>query len=152
MSDKYIPLCIRKIRDGEEITIHANKECTKAGSRFYLDAGDVASALMFILTSERIAYHIQSIKSDTIHCPKFNIVGPSELDNLQVAQIIAETQQKELKYRFVDFHSSRPGHDTRYSLSGNLMKSLGWTPQISVEERLKEMTHWSLANPRWLLT
>ena len=48
-------------------------------------------------------------------CPKFNIVGSEELNNLELAQIIAEAQGKELKYEMVDFHSSRPGHDLRYA-------------------------------------
>ena len=39
-------------------------------------------------------------------CPKFNIVGAEELNNLELAQIIAESQGKELKYEMVDFHSS----------------------------------------------
>ena len=30
--------------------------------------------------------------------PKFNIVGAEELNNLQLAQIIADTQNKELIY------------------------------------------------------
>ena len=33
----------------------------------------------------------------------------------------------------VDFHSSRPGHDLRYALDGNLMKKLGWKPKYSLK-------------------
>ena len=32
-------------------------------------------------------------------CPKFNIVGPVEWNNLQLAQKIASAQNKELKYK-----------------------------------------------------
>ena len=42
---------------------------------------------------------------------KFNLVGPEEIDNLELAKMIAKAQNKELKYEMVDFHSSRPGHD-----------------------------------------
>ena len=42
--------------------------------------------------------------------------------------------KKELKYEMVDFHSSRPGHDLRYALDGNLMKDLGWIPKISIKK------------------
>ena len=39
-------------------------------------------------------------------CPKFNIVGSEELNNLELAQIIAEAQgERLLKYEMVDFHS-----------------------------------------------
>ena len=41
------------------------------------------------------------------------------MNNLELAQIIAEAQGKELNYEMVDFHSSRPGHDLRYALDGD---------------------------------
>jgi len=83
-------------------------------------------------------------------CPKFNIVGMHEIDNLQLAKMIANAQGKELKYEMIDFHSSRPGHDLRYSLDGSLMRELGWKPKISLSNRIKEVSDWYLANPKWL--
>ena len=57
---------------------------------------------------------------------------------------------KELKYEMVDFHSSRPGHDLRYSLSGEKMKKLGWTPSIKLTQRIKQVVDWSLKNDNWI--
>ena len=79
-------------------------------------------------------------------CPKFNLVGPEETDNLTLAKLVAEAQGKELKYKLVDFHSSRPGHDLRYALDGGLMKSLGWEPKIKFSERIKQVVKWTLEN------
>ena len=50
----------------------------------------------------------------------------------------------------VDFHSSRPGHDLRYALDGNLMESLGWSPKIDLDKRISQVVKWSLKNERWL--
>jgi len=50
----------------------------------------------------------------------------------------------------VDFHSSRPGHDLRYALSGEFMRSLGWEPRVSLKERIKEVVDWSLTNKEWI--
>ncbi len=50
----------------------------------------------------------------------------------------------------VDFHSSRPGHDLRYSLSGEKMKKLGWQPSIKLTERIKQVVDWSLNNENWI--
>ena len=83
-------------------------------------------------------------------CPKFNIVGSEELDNLELAQIIAQVQGKELNYEMVDFHSARPGHDLRYALSGEKMRNAGWTPN-PVRDRLEQVVKWTLDNERWLL-
>jgi dTDP-glucose 4,6-dehydratase len=83
-------------------------------------------------------------------CPKFNIVGKQEINNLELAQIIADSQGKPLKYEMVDFHSSRPGHDLRYSLSGEFMRSLGWEPRIALTDRISQVVNWTLANEDWL--
>ena len=83
-------------------------------------------------------------------CPKFNIVGAEEINNLELAQIIANSQGKELNYEMVDFHSSRPGHDLRYSLTGDKMEKLGWKPSIKLSERIKQVVDWSLKNDNWI--
>lgn len=144
--EKFIPMCIRKINAGEAVTIHADSTKTRAGSRFYIHARDVADAVYFLVTNKP--------KVDTdfgnAHCPKFNIVGKEEIDNLALARMIAAAQGKELKYEMVDFHSSRPGHDLRYALSGDLMKSLGWEPRISLSGRIGEVSDWYLNNRVWL--
>ena len=142
--EKYIPMCIKRVRDGIPITIHSDPSKTIPGSRHYIHAEDVASAILFLLPSD-ISY-----SDDTgAKCPKFNIVGAEELNNLQLAQMIADIQGKELKYELIDFHSARPGHDLRYALSGDKMRDIGWTPQ-PVRDRLKEVVEWTLSNERWI--
>ena len=144
--EKFIPMCIKKIRDGETITIHSDKTKTIPGTRHYIHAEDVAEAIYFLL-KEDIK---QEVDFGGAKCPKFNIVGTEEINNLELAQIIADSQQKKLKYEMVDFHSSRPGHDLRYSLSGEKMKKLGWTPSIKLTERIKQVVDWSLNNENWI--
>ena len=144
--EKFIPMTIKNVRDGGMVTIHSDSTRTIPGSRHYIHAEDVASAVLFLV----------NYKGDFeptwggAKCPKFNIVGSEELNNLQLAQIIAEAQDKELKYELVDFHSARPGHDLRYALDGDKMKKLGWEPAKSVRERIAEVTKWTLANRRWI--
>ena len=144
--EKFIPMCIKKIRDGESVTIHSDKSKTIPGSRHYIHAEDVAEAIYFLLTN-KINFDVDF---GGAKCPKFNIVGSEEIDNLQLAKTIAASQGKELKYDLVDFHSSRPGHDLRYSLSGEKMKQLGWQPSIKLTERIKQVVQWSLNNQNWI--
>tara|TARA_B100001057_G_scaffold492599_1_gene585300 strand:+ start:4143 stop:5165 length:1023 start_codon:yes stop_codon:yes gene_type:complete len=144
--EKFIPMCIKKARDGESITIHSDSTKTIPGSRHYIHAEDVASAVLFLL-------HHDGTFSPTwgnAKCPKFNIVGSEELNNLELAKIIADAQEKELFYEMVDFHSSRPGHDLRYALNGDKMKQLGWEPSKSVRDRINQVTKWTLKNDRWI--
>jgi len=144
--EKFIPLCIRRARDGDMITIHSDETKTIPGSRHYIHAEDVADATLFLLQNE---HTLNAEENNGIKCPKFNICGATELNNLELAQMIADAQGKELNYQFMDFHSSRPGHDLRYALSGERMKQMGWEPQ-PVEDRIKEVVQWTLENTRWL--
>jgi len=146
--EKFIPMCIQKVRDGEMVTVHSDPSRTIAGSRHYIHAKDVADGLMFVL--ENLQDYKHSGDYGHAKCPKFNLVGPEEIDNLSLAKMIATAVGKELIYEMTDFHSSRPGHDLRYALDGGLLKSLGWEPKIKFSERVKEVVEWTLINNRWL--
>jgi dTDP-glucose 4,6-dehydratase len=125
--EKFLPLCINSIINDNELYIHSNPEKTKAGSRFYIHARNVADAILFILKNvNETLNHIDASKG------KFHIVGEKEIDNLELAKLIEKYvrmipkyKNHTLKYEMVDFHSSRPGHDLRYAMSGEKMKSLG---------------------------
>ncbi len=146
--EKYIPKCISNILQGSVLTIHSNAEKTKAGSRHYIHARDVSDAVYFLC--ENAKYFKPELDFGGAKCQKYNIVGPTELDNLELANLIAKIVGRDLKYKLVDFHSSRPGHDLRYALSGEKLKSLGWVPR-TIEETLKETVEWTLKNKRWLV-
>lgn len=135
--EKFIPLLIGNIRDNQKTYIHANKDCTKAGTRHYVDAKDVADAVLFLMKNGKVG-------------EKYNIVGKEETDNLQLAKMIAELMGRPLLYEMIDFHSSRPGHDLRYALCGEKMRNLGWEPRKDLKERLRDVIAWSLENNDWL--
>ena len=144
--EKYIPMVIKKVRDNDKVMVHSNSEKTIAGSRHYIHAEDVADALLFLYK-----YDISTIKPDKTgaKCQKFNIVGKDEIDNLELAKFIAKTQDKDLNYEMVDFHSQRPGHDLRYALDGSKMEKMGWVPK-SAYDQLETTINWTLENDRWL--
>ena len=135
--EKFIPMIIKRVRDKEKIFVHANSDCTKAGSRHYIHATDVALAVLFLLKNGKSG-------------EKYNVAGLEETDNEKLVNMIADIMNEKAKYELIDFHSSRPGHDLRYALSSEKMKSLGWIPQKSLRERLREVAEWSLENNRWL--
>jgi len=135
--EKYLPKIINHVLNKKTLTIHSNKNKTKAGSRFYIHAQDVADAIRFILSKGMVG-------------EKYNIVGSKEIDNLQLAKIISKHIGKKLIYKFVDFHSSRPGHDLRYALSGEKLKKMGWQPRKNIEQRIIETTNWTMQNKEWL--
>jgi dTDP-glucose 4,6-dehydratase len=144
--EKYIPMCIEKIYNGETVTVHADKTKTLSGARHYIHARDVADAMLFLLNKK----HKLPDHENGIRTPKFNLVGPEEITNLELAQLIAQSMGKPLVYEMVDYHAKRPGYDLKYNLSGEKMKLLGWQSHINIKDRINQIVQWSLDHKQWL--
>lgn len=136
-AEKFIPLVIRKVLNGETVVVHSDANKKIPGSRYWIHARNVAAAIFFLVES-----------GDSQE--KYNIVGEKEVDNLEMAKFIAKVLGKELKYELVDFHSSRPGHDLRYALDGGKMAKMGWKLPLTFEASLEKSIKWFLQNPKWL--
>jgi dTDP-glucose 4,6-dehydratase len=135
--EKFIPLCIRAAFRGDEILVHSSPD-GKPGSRFYIHARNVAAAVLHILNKFEG------------RCDKFNITGEAEMDNLSLANLIADILGLPIRVKLVDFHSSRPGHDLRYALDGTKLKRLGWAPPVCFGASLEKTIRWFGENRRWL--
>lgn len=137
--EKFLPMCISKIRSGRPVIIHADSTLTKPGSRFYIHAADVADAVLRLMRGDALG--------------TFNIVGEREVNNLELAQLIAHAVGVPLDHEMVDFHSSRPGHDLRYALDGSkMLVDFGWQPRLAIESRIRQIVEWTLKNDHWLVT
>jgi dTDP-glucose 4,6-dehydratase len=150
--EKYVPMVINKILNGEQIQVHSrpneNGEWT-IGSRVWLHARNHADAVQHILQN---IDHQQYVNSDvTPDLQRYNVSGDREIDNLQIVNMISDIVGKPANYELVDYHSSRPGHDLRYSLNGDKLKNAGWTAPMSVEESFEKTVNWTLQHPEWLL-
>ncbi len=142
--EKYTARLIKKIHDGEEVTVHGS--VGNIGSRFYLHARNGADAVLYIMNNVKPPLH-----KDGVDRPeKFNIVGDVEMDNLELAKLVAKILGKELKYVLEDYHSTRPGHDRRYALDGTKLKQLGWQAPMEFEPSLAKSIEWTLNHKKWL--
>lgn len=137
--EKFIPLCIKKILNNEVIEIHSYPGCVESGTRFYIHARNIASAVLFLLKNGEIG-------------DKYNISGEKEVSNLEMAQTIAKIMNKELKYKMIEFHISRPGHDLRYGLDGTKLNKIGWSLPLDFYKSLEKTINWTLKNNEWLET
>jgi dTDP-glucose 4,6-dehydratase len=125
------------------MTIHGTPE--NIGSRFYLHARNQADALVFILKNLPAVSFPNSDRPD-----KYHIVGEREVNNLEMAQMVAEFWGKELKFEFEDFHTTRPGHDLRYALDGTKLAKAGWKAPMPLEKSLQTTVEWTKKHPEWL--
>ncbi len=130
--EKYIPKLINLIKNDQEVTIHVSNG--KPGARFYNPVQNVASALLFIMDN-----WTDFVFENTMHPKRFNLPGGEQLDNLQMAQKIAECLGKELHYTLLDAESVRPGYDSFYPKTEGILTRVGWVPPYDLESELMEI-------------
>jgi dTDP-glucose 4,6-dehydratase len=142
--EKFLPLLIRSIVSDDEVQIHGIPG--NIGSRYYLHARNASSAWLFLLKNVTAAMF-----PDAPYPDRYNISSAEPASNLEFAQAVAEVAGKPLRYKLIDFHSARPGHDPHYGLDTSKLTSLGWEPPIEFHESLKQTIKWTLDHPEWLL-
>jgi len=143
--EKFLPKIIQSLVCGKEISIYGDEN--NIGSRVYLHAHNKADALKFILDKVPVTmYNEKNNKPD-----RYNICGDVELDNLELAKMVADIVGKPLKYKLVSSESARPGYDRRYALDGSKLASLGWKPPIPFKESLEKIVKWTVDNPHWIM-
>lgn len=135
--EKFIPKCIKYILEGKKIMIHSDITCKIPGSRFYIHARNIASAVLFLIENGKT--------KETYH-----VTGEKEVDNLSLAMFIANILNKKLDYELINFHEERPGHDLRYSLNGEKLFDIGFKLPVDFETSLKKVVLWTLENKKWL--
>jgi len=171
--EKFIPLVIRRVFEGEKVLIHADPTKTRSGTRFYIHCRNFASALLFLIEQDRRcaftcphgsrctlpADHLTDSRPHNHNhhdCDcnepdtprpmplKIHVAGEREISNLDLAQMIAGFVGKPLHYELVDFHSSRPGHDLRYALDDTMIRKKGWHQPLDTLQSLERTVQWYL--------
>jgi len=146
--EKFVPLILRALLTGKTLNIHGHPDKQRPGQRFYLHARNAAAGMLFVLKHGNVG-------------ERYNVVGEEELDNLQMATLVAcfanEWRAEQglpelpLNTKIVDFQASRPGHDLRYALDGSKLAALGYTHPLTLRTSLRNSVRWTLENQdRWL--
>jgi dTDP-glucose 4,6-dehydratase len=77
----------------------------------------------------------------------YNVGGPDERPNLEVVRrIIALTGADQ---DLLEHVPDRPGHDRRYSLGSERIRTLGWEPRVRFDEGLERTVAWYRDNAWW---
>ncbi|MFN2467333.1 MAG: dTDP-glucose 4,6-dehydratase [Gaiellaceae bacterium] len=127
--EKLIPLFVTNALDGEPLPVYGDGR----QRREWLHVSDHCAAIELVL-QEGGAGEI------------YNVAG-EERENLDVIAAVLElTDADRSLVRHVD---DRPGHDRRYALDSTKLRGLGWVPQRSLAEGLKETVAWYRDNRAW---
>jgi len=78
----------------------------------------------------------------------YNIGTGYRIPNLDVTKKLLELTGRDESA--IEYVKDRPGHDRRYALNANKLRSeLGWEPQVSFEEGLAQTVEWYKQHREW---
>ncbi len=130
--EKFLPLMITNALDRKPLPIYGDGK----QQRDWLHVEDNCRGILAVLENGRVG-------------ESYNIGGLDIEENITVARRVLElTERPESLLSYV---KDRPGHDRRYALRCNKMEEhLGWKPQISLQEGLRQTIDWYKSNSSWL--
>jgi dTDP-glucose 4,6-dehydratase len=130
--EKLIPLMIANALAGEALPVYGDG----LHVRDWVHVADLCDAITKVLECGQPG-------------EMYNVGGGSELTNITVVrELLAILDRPTSLIRFVP---DRPGHDRRYAMDhGKISRELGWRPQHSFQEGLRETIGWYGDNQSWL--
>ena len=134
--EKLIPKIIYNIINNRPLPIYDKKK----NSREWIYVKDHCEALLKIFKKGKIGEF-------------YNIGSNKNLNNLQVSKELIKVSKKSIKLGNkvnIKFVKDRPGHDIRYALNSNKIKSrLGWSPKTSFKRGVKLTFNWYFENKKY---
>ena len=128
--EKLIPLFITNALDNMKLPMYGDGLYI----RDWIHAVDHCKAVWFLL-------------ENGVNGEIYNIGGGNEKTNKELTEFILD--ELNLGWTMVETVKDRPGHDRRYALSCEKMHNLGWTPEISYIDGLKDTINWYKENRWW---
>jgi dTDP-glucose 4,6-dehydratase len=139
--EKLIPVMVMNILADKELPIYGDGQ----NIRDWLYVIDHNTAIWKIVTEGRIG-------------ETYNIGGENEWTNLDLVNYLCELMselkgkpEKDYYKKLITYVKDRPGHDRRYAINCDKIKSeLGWKQSVTFAEGLKKTTQWYLDNDQWV--
>ena len=137
--EKLIPKLIYNIMNNKPLPIYGNG----TNSREWIYVKDHCDALIRVFQKGKIGEF-------------YNIGSNKNLNNLLVTKELLKSSKKLIKLGKkvkINFVKDRPGHDIRYALNSNKIKSmLGWYPKTSFKKGIKLTLDWYFKNKSYYKT
>lgn len=137
--EKLIPFALCQALEGKAVPIYG----TGGNVRDWLFVEDHCDALLQVLEKGTVG-------------ETYNIGGNQEINNLELVRLLLEQLANarpglgDLE-SLITFVPDRPGHDWRYALNTQkIFRTLGWRPQVALEEGLSRTISWYLGHQEWL--
>src|SRR3954467_4761554 len=122
--EKLIPLCVLNALHGDSLPVYGDGRQV----RNWLYVDDFARAIHTVLEHGRAG-------------EAYNAGGPDEMENIDVVKRILELTGRDES--LIEYVTDRLGHDRRYSLGSEKLRSeLGWEPRVRFAEGLERTVAW----------
>ena len=137
--EKLIPLVISNALAGKELPVYGDGKQV----RDWLYVEDHCQAIDLILRKGH--------PGET-----YNIGGNNQPANIEIVLMICQLLDKLIPVqggyeRLIKYVNDRPGHDRRYAMNIEKIRSeLGWTPRESLASGLEKTVGWYLHNQDWV--
>ncbi|WP_409198250.1 dTDP-glucose 4,6-dehydratase [Methanobrevibacter acididurans] len=130
--EKLIPLMISNALKDEPLPIYGDGK----NIRDWLHVYDHCTAIDLVLHEGKLG-------------EVYNIGGHNEKQNIEIVKLILSTLNKD--YSLIKFVNDRLGHDKRYAIDSNKIRTeLGWEPKYTFETGIVETINWYLENQKWM--
>jgi dTDP-glucose 4,6-dehydratase len=128
--EKFVPLCTTNALSDEPLPIYGDGKQV----RDWLFVDDNCEALDLLLHEGESG-------------EAYNIGAGNERYNIEVAEAVLDMLEKPRS--LIRHVEDRKGHDRRYSLNSDKMRSLGWAPRHDFEAALEKAVSWYVENQSW---
>jgi len=138
--EKLIPVMIQNIIDEKPLPVYGDGK----NIRDWLYVNDHNSAVWLIVNNGGAG-------------ETYNIGGENEWENIKLVEALCEKialiNEKDQNYykKLISYVKDRPGHDRRYAINCDKVKSeLGWEQSVSFDQGLELTIRWYVENSRWI--
>lgn len=130
--EKLIPLIIHNARHNQPLPVYGDG----MQIRDWLHVRDHCAAIASVLEKGEAGQ-------------VYNIGGNNEKANLDIVKLILKEMDK--PESLITHVKDRPGHDRRYAIDNTkITVDLGWVPQYTFEEGIRETIQWYLEHQSWM--
>ncbi|MBR1875818.1 MAG: dTDP-glucose 4,6-dehydratase [Lachnospiraceae bacterium] len=141
--EKLIPLMINNALTGKKMPVYGDGK----NVRDWLYVADHCKGIDMVINKGRMG-------------ETYNIGGHNEKQNIDIVNIIIDTlleilpeddeRRKNVSKELITYVEDRKGHDRRYAIAPDKIKSeLGWEPDTKFEDGIKKTIKWYLENEEW---
>jgi len=140
--EKLIPLIIINASNGKELPVYGDG----SNVRDWLHVQDHCQAILAVIN--------RGVPGQT-----YNVGANCEKRNIEIVELLCDILDRKLppldnkktRRSLIKFISDRPGHDRRYAINAEKIRTqLGWQPQVSFSKGLEQTVDWYLGNQEWI--